>query len=95
MTPLLKSVFRTTRGGLDGSYGPDRGRLLVVGQEVGDLISFRPLGTRRKVNLSIFDAYRFAIRCEASRLERRARDIQKLTGSRFSTALKSARKEAV
>ena len=93
MTPLLKTVYRVTSGALDGGYGPDRGRKLIAGLAVGDLVEMRPQGTRRVVRLSLFDAYRYALRCQVSAVERRAREIRKHNGGRMASALKQARKE--
>ena len=93
MTPLLKTVYRVTSGALDGSYGPDRGRKLVAGLAVGDLIEIRPQGTRRKVRLSLFDAYRYAVRCQVGAVERRAKEIQKRDGGRMASARNKARQE--
>lgn len=72
MTPLEKTVARITRGALDGFFGPDRGRRLVCAFEVGDLLTIRPAGTRRKETVSLLDVYRFAItrRVNCERLEK-------------------------
>ena len=56
---------RVTMGGLGWNHGKDRGRNLVVALEQGDLITFRPKGTRQRVLLSAFDAYGYAVRCVA------------------------------
>lgn len=58
-------VARVTNGALGFNHGPDRGRPLVVSLEAGDLIVFRPKGTRQRVLLSAFDAYNHAVRCAA------------------------------
>ncbi len=55
-------VARVTNRTLVGNYGPDRDRELVVSLEAGDLIVFRPKGTRQRLVLSAFDAYAFALR---------------------------------
>ena len=94
MTALTKTVYRVTLGALDGSYGPDRGRRLVAGLAAGDLIEMRPQGTRRAVRLSLFDAYRYAVRCRADSVLRRAKAIQKQNGGRLATARKLAEQEA-
>lgn len=93
MTEITKTTYRVTVGALDGSYGPDRGRKLVAGLAVGDLLELRPQGTRRAVRLSLFDAYRFAIRCQVNAVERRSKEIQKALGGKMATARKQARKE--
>ena len=57
---------RLTAGALGYSYGPDRGRRLVVTLAAGDLILFRPERTRQTVSLLAVDAYRYALRCLAN-----------------------------
>lgn len=93
MTALERRVQRVTRGALDGSYGPDRGRPLVASFNVGDVIELRPLGTRRGVRLSLFDTYRYAVRCQVAAVERRAKELQKTNGGRLASARKQARAE--
>lgn len=75
MTKLKKSIFRATVGTLDGSFGPDRGKPLVVGLEPGDVITIRPGRSRRTETVSLTDVYRFAIarRAEMERRERKPR----------------------
>jgi hypothetical protein len=58
-------VARVTNGALGVSHGLDRGRALVVTLEAGDLIVFRPKGTRQRLALNAFDAYSYAVRCAA------------------------------
>lgn len=58
-------VARVTNGALGFNHGPDRGRALVVTLEAGDLIVFRPKGTRQRLALNAFDAYGYAVRCAA------------------------------
>ena len=86
-------MYRVTSGALDGSHGVDRGRKLVAGLAIGDLIEIRPQGTRRTVRLSIYDAYRYAIRLQVGALERRAREIQKRDGGKLASARRKAREE--
>lgn len=66
MIPLAKPCRRVTRGALDGFWGADRGRHLVASLEPGDLLTIRPLGTRRAETVSLFDIYRWAITCRAN-----------------------------
>ena len=66
-------VARVTNRTLGGSYGPDRERDLVVSLEAGDLIVFRPKGTRQRLALSAFDAYAYAVRCAALAVAREKR----------------------
>ena len=69
--PVTKVVpantWRITRGTLDGAFGPDRNRKLVIGLINGDMLEIRPHGTRRPVRGNLVDIYRFLIRCEADR----------------------------
>lgn len=65
-TILSKPVYRETVGDLDGSFGKYRGRKIIAGLSVGDILIFRPKGTRQIETLSIMDAYRFAIRCRVN-----------------------------
>lgn len=67
MTSIDKPCRRVTRGALDGSHGADRGRKLVASFEPGDVVVLRPHGTRRRETVSLFDVYRFAVRCRAGR----------------------------
>ena len=76
MTTLTKPVYRATVGDLDGSFGKYRGRKLIVGLSVGDILLFRPKGTQQTETLSALDAYRFAIQCRvnaASRIKAKAK----------------------
>lgn len=66
MTTLTKPVYRATVGDLDGSFGKYRGRKLIVGLSVGDILLFRPKGTQQVETLSALDAYRFAIQCRVN-----------------------------
>lgn len=71
MTPLRKPIHRITQATLDGSFGPDRNRRLVVTLIPGhdgqpDLIELRPLGTRRPERGAALDIYRFLIRSRAN-----------------------------
>jgi hypothetical protein len=77
VTTLENPVKRKTRGALDGSYGVDSGRPLVAEFSPGDLLVMRPHGTRRPVKISLFDVYRFAVRCRAAAIERRIKDLRK------------------
>lgn len=56
---------RVTIGALGMNHGRDRRRALIVSLESGDLIVFRPKGTRQRLMLSAFDAYGYAVRCQA------------------------------
>lgn len=67
MTILTKPVHRETVNELDGTFCCHRGRKLVVSLSLGDVIVFRPKGTRQTAILAIADAYRYALRCAANR----------------------------
>jgi len=54
-------VWRVTRNELDGSFGRDRGRKLVIGLIAPDLITLYPKGTRQAVMMSISEIYRVAL----------------------------------
>jgi len=54
-------VWRVTRKELDGSFGRDRGRKLVVGFVAPDLLVLYPKGTRQKVSFPIDEIYRTAL----------------------------------
>jgi hypothetical protein len=65
-----RPCVRVTAGGLGFNYGRDRGRALVVSLEAGDLVCFRPKGTRQRLAVSAFDLYSYAVRCQAQALAR-------------------------
>lgn len=69
MTPLRKPIYRVTAGCLDGSFGCDRGRQLIACLAPGDLIALKPKGLsgKRVEIISLFDIYRYAIRCRVGR----------------------------
>jgi hypothetical protein len=54
-------VWRATRNELDGSFGRDRGRKLVVGFVAPDLLVLYPKGTRQKITLPLDEVYRIAM----------------------------------
>lgn len=103
MTPLKKPVSRATAAELPGSFGPDRGRRLVVtlvpGKEasegrdaVPDLIRLRPMGTRRAEEIAAVDVYLFALRCRVNReqLARMRERKAKLAEARAAEAARRA-----
>lgn len=55
-----------TRSNLGHNHGPDRGRQLVVSLVAGDLIEFRPYGTRRTIAVPAIQAYEWALRSLAN-----------------------------
>lgn len=73
MTLLKKPIHRVTTTALDGSFGPDRDRPIVVtlvpgnGAGTPDTLELRPHGTRRPERIALIDVYRFAIRARVNR----------------------------
>ena len=69
-------VKRLTIGTLDGSFGPDRDKRLVVtfipgdGLNVPDLLEIKPLRARsgRTERVAVMDIYRYAVKCRANLL---------------------------
>ena len=61
-----------TRDSLDGSFGADRGRKLIVSLEAGDIIAIRPARTQRTFQAKAADVFRWLIQCRANvaRLEK-------------------------
>ena len=61
-------VKRVTRSALDGAFGPDSGKRVVLtfvpgdGKAIKDLLYLRPLRTRRSESIAVIDVYRFALR---------------------------------
>lgn len=85
MTPLKKPVTRRTNFALDGSYGKDKRKTLAVElvpgtDQIADLITLRPYGTRRSESIALVDVYRLALRARINRelLEKaRAKKVKK------------------
>lgn len=72
MTTLTRPVIRRTTGKLDGSFGPDRNKAIVVRiapgtDSVPDVLELRPERSRRVERVAIIDVYRFAIRSRVNR----------------------------
>ena len=59
-------LARLTRHSLDGSFGCDRGRKLVVKLLPNDLLEIRPYGTHRPVRGTVADLYRYLVRRAAN-----------------------------
>lgn len=66
-TKLEKQVKRETLGTLDGSFGKDRNKPLIAVMSVGDIIILTPKRSQRSEIVSLFDVYRFAIRCRVNK----------------------------
>lgn len=92
MTPFKRSVRRVTDGELGHTFGCDWDRRLVVTLAPGDVIVFRPHGTRREVSATAVDLYRYVIKCEANKafLERararKERKAERLAAERLKRA---------
>jgi hypothetical protein len=64
------SVVRETRGVLDGTFGRERGRQLVISLDDGDLISAWPKGTRgRRLSMTAEDFWRQLLRNKANKAQ--------------------------
>lgn len=59
-------VSRTVSVALDGTFGPDRGRRLVVTIRMDGRIEIRPERTTRTETIHVADVYRYALRCRAN-----------------------------
>jgi hypothetical protein len=68
MTKLNKPVARISDVQLDGSFGPDRNRRIVVTIHPNGTLELRPERTRRSETIHLLDAYRFALRCRVNRI---------------------------
>lgn len=76
---------RETVKELGTAYGPDRERSLIVSLIDGDLIEIKPKGLTAKhaKQISAFDVYNYALRCEANVLNlERARLIKERKAER-------------
>lgn len=58
-------VWRVTRHVLNGRFGPDRDRRLVVGFIQGDLLALRPQGTRQQVTVELKEVYEWVLHRKA------------------------------
>lgn len=72
MTQLKKPVSRKCQSQLPHTFGPDRGKRVVVTLHPGrdgtpDLIELRPERTRRSEIVALVDVYAWAIRCRVNR----------------------------
>jgi hypothetical protein len=82
-------IARLTREPLDGSFGCDRGRKLVVTLLPNDLIEIKPYKTQRPVRGVVMDLYRYLVRrtADAAWLEKarskKARKAQRLARQRL------------
>jgi hypothetical protein len=67
VTPLTKPVTRRSDVALDGSFGPDREKRIVITLHPGGVIELRPERTRRAETIHLVDVYRYAVRCRVGR----------------------------
>lgn len=94
------SVSRQTKNELGGCYGPDKGRKLIVTLRDGDIIAFRPSGTRREVTATAHDLYAAVIRWQANRValekarERKAAKAEQRQRARIARADAKLRRKA-
>lgn len=95
--PMRKSdgtVRRTLSVALDGQFGPDRGKRLVVTLKADGLLEIRPERTQRTETVHILDVYRFAIRCRVNlsvlerARQRKAKKAERLARQRQERAEK-------
>ena len=52
---------------LDGSFGPDRGKKIVLTILPNGILELRPEKTRRAEQVHMLDVYRYAVRCRVNR----------------------------
>lgn len=63
---------RATVGTLDGSFGPDRNKRVIVvfipgdGNAIPDMLELRPYKTQRAERIAVLDVYRYALRCRVN-----------------------------
>jgi hypothetical protein len=86
VTALTKPVTRKADVALDGSFGPDRDKRIVVTIHPGGLLTLRPERTRRAETIALLDVYRFAIRCRVGRGQ-----LEKARAAKERKALRLAR----
>lgn len=77
---VAAEVTRCTRGTLDGHYGCDKNRKLVVRLKAGDVLEMWALGTRQRYTAELKHVYAWLVRGAVARqlLEKaRLRKVQK------------------
>ena len=85
-------VTRKTAATLDGSFGPDRHKRIILTIHPNGLLELRPERTRRSETIDIVDVYRFAMRCRVGRTqlekarERKAKKAERLARQRQERA---------
>lgn len=85
---LVDSPARAvTREVLGSKFGPDSERRLIVSLEAGDLLSLRPLGTRRAYHITARDLFWHVLRCEAAAMNlAKAREAKERKAARLAAA---------
>lgn len=61
------AITRKINVELDGSFGPDRGKKIVLTILPNGMLELRPEKTRRAEQVHMLDVYRFALRCRVNR----------------------------
>jgi hypothetical protein len=96
-TLLKKPVTRVTNSALDGCFGKDRNRRIVITlipgtDTVPDLIQLRPHGTRRAESIAAIDVYRIAItrRVNCERLKKANERKEKIRERRARARIAAA-----
>lgn len=93
-------VSRLTKNALGGCYGSDKSRKLVVSLRDGDIVAFRPAGTRREVTATALDLYAAVVRWQANRVnlekarERKAKKAEQRINARIARADAKMKREA-
>lgn len=91
MTTLNKPVLRVTRAPFF-TYGPDRDRPFVVSLSPGDILTLRPIRSRRasaEITIKLADVYRYALLCRSNveRMEKARAAKKKKADRRAKRAL--------
>lgn len=66
---VCAEVVRCTRNELDGHYGRDRGRRLVVRLKAGDVIEMWPMGTRQRYSMELKTVFNYMVRNAANKAQ--------------------------
>jgi len=94
MTFLSRTISRKSSVALDGTFGKDRDRRVVITLHPNGLIVLRPERMRRAETIHLIDLYRYAIRCRVSKQllekarERKAKKAERLGRARLDRAAK-------
>jgi hypothetical protein len=89
---VCAEVVRCTRGELDGHYGRDRGRKLVVRLKAGDVIEIWPMGTRQRYTAEIKSVFSWMLRNAANKAQlEKARERKVKVEQRRSVRRQEAR----